>query len=121
MKTPLDLLLPYQRDFVLDDSRFKIWNASRQVGKSMAAACECVRDCELRPGTMWVVLSAGERQALEFMEKVKQWVQAFDLAQRVELLIERESPEAVMKSAEVKLPNGCRIIALPANPATARG
>ena len=70
---------------------------------------------------MWVVLSAGERQALEFMEKVKQWVQAFDLAQRVELLIERESPEAVMKSAEVKLPNGSRIIALPANPATARG
>lgn len=119
MKTPLDLLLPFQRDWVDDDARFKIWNASRQIGKSFTSACEAVRDCELFPGTLWVVLSAGERQSLEWMEKAKQWVKAFALA--ITYAEERESPEALMKSAEIRFANGSRIIALPANPDTARG
>ena len=119
-KGPMDFLLPFQRAYVEDGSRFKIWNASRQIGKSFAAACEAVRDCYLNPGTMWVVLSAGERQSLEFMEKVKAWVTAFELviAQEIE---ERDSAEAVLKSAEIRLANGSRILALPANPSTARG
>lgn len=119
MRTPLDLLLPFQRDWVEDDSRFKIWNASRQIGKSFTSACEAVRDCELNPGTLWVVLSAGERQSLEWMEKAKQWVKAFALAMTYQE--EREHPEALMKSAEIRFANGSRIIALPANPDTARG
>lgn len=119
MKTPLDLLLPFQRRWVEDDSRFKIWNASRQIGKSFTSACEAVRDCELHPGTLWVVLSAGERQSLEWMEKAKMWVKAFGLA--MSYAIERDAPEALMKSAEIRFANGSRIIALPANPDTARG
>lgn len=119
MKTPLDLLLPFQRAWVEDDSRFKIWNASRQIGKSFTSACEAVRDCELNPGTLWVVLSAGERQSLEWMEKAKMWVKAF--AQVISYVEEREAPEALMKSAEIRFANGSRIIALPANPDTARG
>ena len=119
MKTPLELLLPFQRAWVDDDARFKIWNASRQIGKSFTSACEAVRDCELHPGTLWVVLSAGERQSLEWMEKAKQWVKAFGLA--MTFFEERESPEALMKSAEIRFANGSRIIALPANPDTARG
>lgn len=119
MKSPLDLLLPFQRDWVEDDARFKIWNASRQIGKSFTSACEAVRDCELHPGTLWVVLSAGERQSLEWMEKAKQWVAAFQLA--ITYAEERDAPEALMKSAEIRFANKSRIIALPANPDTARG
>jgi len=119
MKSPLDLLLPFQRAWVEDDARFKIWNASRQIGKSFTSACESVRDCELHPGTLWVVLSAGERQSLEWMEKAKMWVKAFALA--ITYQEEREHPEALMKSAEIRFANGSRIIALPANPDTARG
>jgi phage FluMu gp28-like protein len=119
MKSPLDLLLPFQRAWVDDDSRFKVWNASRQIGKSFTSACEAVRDCELNPGTLWVVLSAGERQSLEWMEKAKQWVKAFAMA--MTYMEEREHPEALMKSAEIRFANGSRIIALPANPDTARG
>jgi phage FluMu gp28-like protein len=77
--TPLDLLLPYQRAWVLDQSRFKIWLASRQIGKSFAAGCEVALDCQLRPGTHWLLVSAGQRQALELMEKVKQWLRAFEI------------------------------------------
>ena len=119
MKTPLDLLLPFQRRWVEDGARFKIWNASRQIGKSFTSACEAVRDCELHPGTLWVVLSAGERQSLEWMEKARQWVKAFALA--ITYQEEREHPEALMRSAEIRFANGSRIIAIPANPNTARG
>jgi phage FluMu gp28-like protein len=118
--TPLKLLLPYQRAWVEDGSRWKIWLAARQIGKSFAAACEVVRDCHLRPGTTWVVLSAGERQALEFMEKVRGWTEAFGLG--VEgYAEERAAAEAVLKSAGVRYANGSRVMALPANPDTARG
>jgi phage FluMu gp28-like protein len=118
--TPLELLLPYQRAWVEDGSRWKIWLAARQIGKSFAAACEVVRDCHLRPGTTWVVLSAGERQALEFMEKVRCWTEAFGLALE-DYAEERAAAEAVLKSAGVRYANGSRVIALPANPDTARG
>lgn len=67
--SPFDLLLPYQREWVCDSSRFKIWLKSRQIGGSLAAAFEVVADA-IASGSDWIILSAGERQALEFMEKV---------------------------------------------------
>jgi len=120
MKTPLDILLPYQRKWVEDDARFKIGMWSRQTGKSFATACETVYDCLKRPGTTWVVLSAGERQALEWMDKAKQWAKAFQLV--VDAYDEtRDYAEALIKSAEIRFDNGSRTVAIPANPNTARG
>jgi len=111
---PADLLLPYQRAWVDDTSRFKIWLASRQIGKSFAAAYEVVQDCYRHPKARWVVLSTTERQAEEFMEKIHQWTRAFGLGLA-------GAPPAVCKSSEVRYANGSRVVALPANPNTARG
>ena len=119
LKTPWDVLLPYQREVFDDGARFKIWLASRQIGKSMTGAAEIVRDCFSSPGVMWVVLSAGERQALEFMEKVKAWVAACGVALD-SYFEERDGPETLIKSAEARV-NKSRVLALPANPNTARG
>ena len=118
--SPNDIRLPYQRDWVFDQSRFKIGLWARQTGKSMACAAEAV-ECALgRPGTEWIVLSAGERQALEFMRKAREWTQNWDYA--IENYSEdRPGPEALAKSAEIIWANGSRMIALPANPDTARG
>ena len=44
LKTPKDLLLPYQRKWVDDRSRFKIGIWSRQTGKSFSTAEEAVED-----------------------------------------------------------------------------
>jgi phage FluMu gp28-like protein len=120
MISPLDILLPYQRAVVDDAARFKIWLASRQIGKSMGLAAEAARDCAAKSNDMWVVLSAGERQALEFMEKAKQWAEAFQLV-TADYHEEREHSEALIKSAEIRWGNGSRMIALPANASTARG
>lgn len=120
MLNPLDILLPYQRKWVEDQSRFKLGMWSRQTGKSFANAAEIVGDCQIHPGTLWVVLSVGERQALEWMMKGRQWTEAFDMA--IKSYDEfRDHPEALISSAEIKYGNGSRIVGIPANPATARG
>ena len=108
-----EILLPYQLTWVNDPSRFKIGLWSRQTGKSFGTACEAVASCVLNPGDMWVVLSAGERQALEWMEKAKTWAKAFNLiVDSYEEL--RGSANSVMARAEIRFTNGSRIVAIPA-------
>ncbi|MCX8156164.1 MAG: terminase family protein [Verrucomicrobiae bacterium] len=117
--SPLELLLPYQRAWVEDGARFKIGCWARQTGKSFATAAEAVADCLARK-TTWVCLSAGERQALEWMLKAREWAEAFKLAVADYAEI-RDAAEALLKAAEIKWGNGSRLVAIPANPATARG
>jgi phage FluMu gp28-like protein len=118
--TPRDVLKPYQLRWVMDEARFKIGMWSRQTGKSFACAAELVEQSLATPKSFWVVLSAGERQALEFMLKVKEWTTAYQVVLS-DYREERSGPEALIKAAEVKWPNGSRCLALPANPDTARG
>ncbi len=120
MRPLLDILLPYQRIFLEDKARFKVWLASRQIGKSMTMAAEAVLASVRHPGDMWVVLSAGERQALEFMEKAKQWAEAYRLKADEQRVL-REGAAGLIKAAEIRWGNGSRMLALPANASTARG
>ena len=115
-----DILLPYQRAWVRDLSRYKVGLWSRQTGKSFATACEAVLDCMVRPGQLWVCMSAGERQAMEWLRKARQWSDA------VELVISgyeeiSDAADARRSKAEITYANGSRILAIPANPDTARG
>ena len=118
-----EILLPWQQKWVNDRARFKIGLWSRQTGKSFSTSCEAVTDCAAEPrGTsdLWVCLSAGERQALEWMQKARKWAEAVKFA--VDSYDEiRDSANALMSRAEIKFENGARIIAIPANPDTARG
>ena len=117
-------LMPYQQRWVRDASRFKIGMWSRQTGKSFATAAEAVFDCIEKPNVRWVVLSAGERQALEWMEKAKFWVDAFKKLRHLDEPVFSEALNAVdasLSKADVRFANGSRITAIPANPATARG
>ena len=118
-----EILLPWQRKWVRDSARFKIGLWSRQTGKSFATACEAVLDSNAQPhgnSNLWVVLSAGERQALEWMEKAKKWAEALKVT--VDSYEEiRDSANALMSRSEIRFANGARIIAIPANPDTARG
>ena len=117
--TPLDSLLKYQRHWIDDAARFKIGLMARQTGKSWTSALEAVRDC-LERKTTWVCLSAGERQALEWMMKAREHAEAFKVA-LAGYDETRDSAEALLKQAEIRWPNGSRLLAIPANPDTARG
>ena len=118
-----EILMPYQKKWVEDKARFKIGLWSRQTGKSFATACEAVLDCNAQPkgnSDLWVVLSAGERQALEWMEKAKKWTEAVKATVNSYDEI-RDSANALLSRAEIRFANGARILAIPANPDTARG
>lgn len=117
-------VLPYQRRWIADESRFKIGMFARQCGKTFTATLEIVLDCldaESRgERRRWVILSRGERQAKEAMEEgIKRHLAGFGLAFRAIETNCEWAPD--IKALEATLPGGSRITALPANPDTARG
>jgi phage FluMu gp28-like protein len=119
LQSPLDLLLPYQRQWVDKKRRFKYGLWSRQSGKSTSVGAEIARDMIRRKKTTWVMVSAGERQALELMEKVKQWTEMFGIG--LADFGEQSIEGSVLKAGSIRLPNGSRALALPANASTIRG
>lgn len=119
-KCPLDYLLPYQRKFCLDDSRFKIANWARQTGKSTGTAEEAVRDCLNNPTPQdWVCLSAGERQAQEWLLKAKAWAEVYHVY--ASAYYHNAVVDYSVNASEIIFARGSRIIAIPASERTSRG
>lgn len=119
------ILFGYQRRWFDDRSRFKLGKFARQTGKTFTTTLENVDDCfehvvkQLR--TRWVILSRGERQAKEAMDEgVKLHAKAYSLPFD-EVEVEYDIGAVSYKAMEVVFPHGSRILALPANPDTARG
>lgn len=119
-------LYAYQRNWMLDDARFKIGMFCRQSGKTFTTTLELVDDCfevEAAGGrTRWVILSRGERQAKEAIDEgVKKHAKAYNMAVK-EIEGEFKGANGERYSMlDVVLPGGSKITALPANPDTARG
>ncbi|MCA9257224.1 MAG: terminase family protein [Phycisphaerales bacterium] len=115
---PWITLLPYQRSAIESRSRFT-WNCwSRQTGKSFTFSLRrLIRGLARRRHQ--IILSAGERQSREVMRKVRMHCQAMRIHSTWS---DRPVMEgAALQSLEATLPGGVRILALPANPMTARG
>lgn len=120
MVAPAVPLYEFQKRWLLDKSRFKIGKMSRQIGKSFIVALEVVDDA-VETGDNWVLLSAGQRQSNELMLKVKMHLEAYSIAASD---IEQEDfffEDTRYTLLVITLPNGARIMGLPANPDTARG
>jgi len=114
---PAVSLLPYQRSMVASGARFVWANWSRQVGKSFAFSLRRVVRGLLR-GRSQLLLSASERQSRELMEKVGRHCRALRLATGWSSRMWRDTS---VRQLEASLPNGVRVIGLPANPQTVRG
>ncbi len=108
------ILLPYQRAWLNDRSPKKIWLAARQVGKSFALSMEAVVE-GLERKCNNLILSSSERQSREVMQKVFSHLRYLKVRSSELIAAEKASKE------EAGLPNGSRIISLPANPDTVRG
>ena len=115
-KTPQSksILLPYQQRWLNDRSQKKIWLAARQIGKSFALSMEAVAE-GLERKCNNLILSSSERQSREVMQKVFSHLRYLKV--RSSDLIAAETAS----KTETGLPNGSRIISLPANPDTVRG
>jgi phage FluMu gp28-like protein len=125
MSHPAIQLYGYQQRYLLDKARFKIAMFARQTGKSFTTTLEVVDDVyqAMADGRRerWVILSRGERQAREaFREGVMRHAQAYNLGAR-EIETSYRGDDGTYNQLEAEFPGGSRIIALPANPDTARG
>ena len=119
------LLYGYQRRWFQDQARFKLGKFARQTGKTFTTTLECVDDSfehvVKQARTRWVILSRGERQAKEAMEEgvkihAKAYGLTFDAYER-----DYDIGAVSYRALEVDFPHGSKIMALPANPDTARG
>lgn len=137
------LLLPYQQHWVNDAAPLKLYLKARQIGFSFAETLAEVMECLERPRTMWLLLSCGERQAVELARKAKQHCQSIGavawlhenefvaasrsagprFATSPAVREGRALPYLAIALAQHRLefPNGSMMLALPANPDTARG
>jgi phage FluMu gp28-like protein len=74
----------------------------------------------LRPGVLWAIVAAGERQALESLAKAKRWAEDLHMG-LCQYHERRPKLGALLHAAEIIWENGSRLIALPARPETVRG
>ncbi len=119
---PDPVLLPYQRSYLKDASRFKAGMWSRQTGKTFTTTLEAVIDVLEAEAAgkqrRWTILSVSRDRALDAMENgVKLHLRAFQAA--------FESLDVPLEADElahlVRLPGGSYIRAVASKPATARG
>lgn len=111
-------LLPYQQSLVSDEARFT-WNCwARQTGKSTTLGLRRLMRAVERK-RLQVILSAGERQSREVMEKIRHHCRSLSIY--YEWCEESYFKGTQFRQLELRLSGGVRIIGLPANPTTARG
>lgn len=123
VKLPAVLQLrPYQQRWIDDDSRFKCAVKSARIGYSFATALEAIFDCLRRPNATWTILSASKAQSIEFIETAQKLIQVMGATAQ---LYNEDFADAIGSiegiQSRLSFPNGARMIALPANPRTARG
>ena len=120
MYKPYEILLPYQMKMreLANKSRLCFFLCSRQIGKSLSLAYIAVEKAWTNPNSKIVLISSGERAALEVLDKVKRIAKIFqncfsDTAADFTIDI---------TASEVRLSNGSRIITLPSgDPEKVRG
>jgi phage FluMu gp28-like protein len=122
---PGAILLPYQKEWAADKSRWKFGLMSRQVGKDFSAGYEGVSSCveaDLRGQKVdWLIAAPSERQSLESLQKWKDWAEAFRISLIDEEIVREGGGESLLKAATITFRHGSRVIAVPGKPETVRG
>jgi len=114
---------PYQQRWIDDDSRFKCAVKAARIGYSFATAYRRVEISMRVPGRTTTVLSASKAQSVEFVETCSKLCQL--MGGTAQSIANEDFVDAMGRieaiQSRISFPNGSRIIALPANPRTARG
>jgi len=120
-----EYFLPYQKEWLEDESRIKFWEKSRRIGATYTQSYEDVRDCitgryfkKNRPLKVWYT-SADLTAAKEYIEYCKEWASFFNsIAKDLnEVMIDEEKD---MKAYCLEFSSGARIYALSSNPSQFR-
>jgi phage FluMu gp28-like protein len=106
------VLLPYQVDYLMDTSRYLLWEKSRRVGVTWASALKSVlKRVTLGKKMDHLFSSKDEPTGKEFLLYCRQWVEKFNDWLGVEVA------DLKQWTSEIGLfPNGSRILVLSSNP-----
>ena len=114
IKKHLPLFLPYQVDWLKDESPVKVWEKSRRIGATFVQSYEDVRDIiKGNVPAVWFS-SADETAAREYIIYCMQWIKLLALA--------KSGDDAVLDvsrktgTLQIHFANGKRITALTSNP-----
>ena len=97
-----EYFLPYQRRWILDDARMKLYAKSRRIGITYATSFRVNDKCLRKPGTVQWVTSRDEFTAREFItDYVAKWAAAANAVCRglVRGDLDRDLPDAVENTA----------------------
>ena len=104
----LDIFLPYQKEFFLNNKKRKIWISGRQLGKSFTiAGILCYKALSKKNG-LSLCISTGARAASEIIRKCSQFAEA------IKLLTEGNI-DYTQSFDSIKFSNGCRVLSLPSS------
>lgn len=108
-------LFPYQKAWLADKSRYKIWEKSRRIGATYVQALEDVLDCLKRKELAVWFSSADDSAAKEYILYCAHWAKIANAAASAiseEILNERDNIAAY----SITFNNGSRINAMSSNP-----
>lgn len=112
-------LTGFQKDWVNDDSRYKIAVKSRRAGFTFATTLEIAIDCVKR-NTRWLIISRTQDTAKEAVREIANHVKAFKVIERVEDSGLRLD-EIKINKFTIEFPNGSEVTAMTSHPDAARG
>lgn len=109
----LDIFYSYQKEFILDKSKYIIVLKCRQSGFSFAAAFRAV--IRALSGVNQVILSTNIRNARRLLKTCKKAIKVYETVTEMPILLISDN------SDEIEFANGCKIVSLANNPDTAVG
>jgi phage FluMu gp28-like protein len=126
---PFDFKLPpviqmrdYQQRWIDDTTRFKLSVKSARIGYSYATGVDHIFRRLEHPGSTTTVLSPSQAQSTEFVDTCKKNTQAIGaVAETYDELWKDDISLTDFLVQRIQFANGSRIMALAANPRTARG
>lgn len=123
-KETLDIFFPYQKRYLADKSKVKIFEKSRRIGGTWVQSFEDVQDCIEQPGLKVYFSSADLTAASEYIDYCDVWIQRLNgLAKKLVELdneslgdVEFADEDKGVKSKVIEFHNGSKIIVLSSNP-----
>lgn len=121
MSEKLSILLPYQKQWMADDSEVKVAEKSRRVGLTWTEAAEDVLLASARNGMDVYYISYNFEFTKEFITTCEVWAKGLNEA-AIELGEEIiKDGEDKFRASKITFPSGHKIMGLPARATTIRG
>jgi phage FluMu gp28-like protein len=120
-QSALDLLLPYQREWIADQAQVKVCEKSRRVGLTWCEAADRALSAASQSGMDTWYIGYNKDMALEFVETAAWWAREFDrVARGIEEIAVGDERRDIL-AYRVRFASGRKIVALSSRPSNLRG